>query len=128
MNREPENPEAALESDPVWELLEQSPTRPAGPSFVRKTVQLVREQEQRGRGWQRLLSPAPLVGMAAAAAAIALAVVQLRPDGATGPSVTAYDSAQAEAIQEMVETEMLWAAAEDPSGFSDQELVCLLGF
>lgn len=132
MNRQPEPPKQPLEPDPVWDLIDKAPTQPASAEFVHKTVQMVREQRQRQSWWQRLLASArnrpsaTIAGMAAAAACVVLAVTALQPKDQPAGSVS-FDSPQAEEIQEAIATEMLMAAAENPSEFSDQELVALLG-
>jgi len=133
MNRQPEQHEQPLEPDPVWDLVDKAPTRPASASFVRKTVQMVREQRRRQTWWQRLLAPvlarptASMAGLAAAAAAVVLVVNLVQP-GEQPAGVASFDSPQGNEIEEAIATEMLMAAAENPSEFSDQELVCLLGF
>lgn len=119
--------EAALEADPVWDLVDQAPTQLASSHFARATVQLVREREQRQPWWRQFLAPMPIAGLTAATAAITLLInISLRD---SPPGVSARNGiAQAEAIQEAVVSELLMAAAENPNEFSDQELVALLGF
>lgn len=132
MNRHGKAPEQALEADPVWDLIDQAPTQPASAEFVRKTVQMVREQRQQQTWWQRWLASArrrpsaSIAGLAAAAACVAFAFTLLPPKDQAPGEIT-LDSPQAEEIQEAIATEMLMAAAENPSEFSDQELVVLLG-
>lgn len=127
MTEPTKKPEAAIEADPVWDLVDKAPTQPASAHFAHKTVQMVRERQQRLSWWQKLMKPAPIAGLAAAAAAIALVVSLSFPDD-QGSTVAGFKGQQAEAIQEALETEMLMAAADNPSEFSDQELVYLLGF
>ena len=119
--------EVVLEEDPVWDLVDKAPTQLASSHFVRATVQLVREREQCQPWWRQLLAPMPIAGLAAATAAITLLInISLRdsPSGVTAPN----GIAQVETIQEVVAAELLMAAAENPTDFSDQELVALLGF
>jgi len=120
-------PETPLEPDAVWDLIDKAPTQPASAYFAHKTVQLVRERQERKSWWQRLLTPVPLAGLAAATAAIALAISMSFPSD-QGGNVASFGGEQADAIQEALETEMLIAAADNPADFSDQELVYLLGF
>lgn len=127
MNRNPhQSPE---EADPVWDLLDQAPAPEASPRFVADTLRAARISASRPPWWRRILSPAPATGLAAATAAVVTMVILLQSGGdPAGSSVVRYDSTQAETIQEVVETEILLAAADDLSEFSDQELVALIGF
>ncbi|MDX1679506.1 MAG: hypothetical protein R3242_02135 [Akkermansiaceae bacterium] len=128
MSKKPQEPETLLDEDPVWDLVDKSPTKEASANFRNKTVQLVRQQRKsRGSWWQQLLKPAPLSGLAVAAAAVVL-LIAISDRGDQNGGVAGFDAKQTETIQEIVETEMLIAAADNPEQFSDQELVCLLGF
>ena len=122
--------EVSLEADPVWDLVDKAPTQPASSHFASATVRMVREQEERKSNvwWKQLLAPMPIAGVAAAAAAIALVASIDFSGNQPSTLVNTPSGAEAEAIQEVVEVEMLMAAAENPSEFSDQELVALLGF
>ena len=121
--------EVPLEADPVWDLVDKAPTQPASSHFASATVRMVREQQERKAWWKQLIAPMPIAGLAAAAAAIAL-VVNVSMPGQSGGNVASndFDTVEAVAIQEVVEVEMLMVAAENPSEFTDQELVTLLGF
>ena len=121
--------EVALEADPVWDLVDKAPTQPASSHFASATVRMVREQQERKSAWwKQLFAPMPIAGLAAATATIAL-IINMNFSGTTGPDVVvAPNSPEAAAIQEVVEVEMLMVAADNPSEFSDQELVALLGF
>ncbi len=128
MKRTPHQTDESFENDRVWELLDQSP--PAAPTahFTSDTVRLARLEGQPEPWWKKLISPAPIAGLATATAAVALAVVLL-----TGPQndpapVVDYTSPQAETIQDIAETEMLIAASDNLQEFSDEELICLIGF
>ncbi|HEX7262341.1 MAG TPA: hypothetical protein VF258_11045, partial [Luteolibacter sp.] len=80
------------------------------------------------RWWSRLLSPAPLTGLAAAAA-LTLAVIPFVGQRFSSSSQAKIsDSPQAVAIQEIAETETLIAAVDQLDDFSDNELVSLIGF
>ncbi len=121
--------EVALEADPVWDLVDKAPTQPASSHFASATVRMVREQQERKSAWwKQFFAPMPLAGMAAAAAAVAL-VISLNFSGTQpGTTVSVPDSAEGAAIQEVVEVEMLMEVADNPSEFSDQEVIALLGF
>ncbi len=117
------------ESDSVWKLLDQAPPKTAGARFADDVVRMARLSAPAEPWWKRMLSPAPLAGLAAGAAALALAVVAMK--GTTRPSggeFAAVNSAQAVAIQDIAETETLIAAADHLDDFSDNELVSLIGF
>ena len=123
--------EVPLEADPVWDLVDKAPTQPASSHFASATVRMVREQQERKSAWwKQLFAPMPLAGLAAAAAAVALVVnVSMNtPDAGNFVDNSNFDSVEAVAIQEVVEVEMLMVAADNPSEFTDQELVTLLGF
>ena len=131
MNRTPPQNDNSWERDPVWKLLAQAPLEGPGPRFVDNTVRAARLVGQPAPWWRRLLAPAPLAGLAAAGAALVITVISLSgpaPEPA-GPAVAAaFDSDQADAIQEIAETETLIAAADHLEDFSDTELVSLIGF
>jgi len=130
MNQRPQAPKHAEDQDPVWNLLAKSPTTQAGPNFASDTVRLARLMGQVQPWWKRWLQPLPLSGLAVATAALALTVtgvLRQTPDSQSAPSAH-FNSPQAKSIQDIAETEILIAAADTPGNFSDQELVCLLGF
>ncbi len=122
-------PDDSWESDAVWKLLEHSPSKTAGARFADDTVRAARLTAEVRPWWSRLFAPAPLAGLAAATAAIALTVISLV--GPSQPPVTqavAQDSLQAVAIQDIAETETLIAAVDHLEDFSDHELISLIGF
>ena len=130
MNRHPNESEESLETDPLWKLLEQAPAAKAGPTFATDTVRLARLAGQSEAWWKRLLKPTPIAGLAVATAAVVMAFTLVTD---TAPSLkpshrVAYDSPQANTIQDIAETEVLMVAADNLNEFSDQELVCLIGF
>jgi hypothetical protein len=122
-------PDDSWESDAVWKLLDQSPTKAAGARFADDTVRAARLMTEVKPWWSRLFSPAPLAGLAGATAALVFAVVSW-----TGPSsepaltVAMVNSPQAVAIEDIAEAETLLAVADHLEDFSDQELVSLIGF
>lgn len=129
MNRQPLQNDESWENDPVWKLLDQAPPATASPRFVNDTVRAARLAGQSAPWWKRLFTPAPLAGLAAATAAVAIAVIGLpgnTPDAAS-PSALADSSGFAE-IQEIAETETLISAVDQLDDFSDVELVSLIGF
>ncbi len=129
MNRNPSPSDDSWESDAVWRLLDQVPPRIAGSRFADDTVRAARLFPEAGPWWSRLLSPAPLTGLAATAAVLTLAVMSLMgPGSPSGGQVAMQDSPQAVALQDIAETETLIAAADQLDDFSDNELVSLIGF
>ena len=114
------------ENDPVWNLLDASQTAKASPAFAQDVLRRVRQLDATpvAPWWQKLLSPAPLLGGAmAAAAAIALMAV-LSPDPAgTKPEIVNDVS---ETLDEAFQQELLFVAVEEPDLFSDAELLAML--
>ncbi len=123
-------PDNSWENDPVWNLLAQAPPTTPSPTFAANTVRAARLLNESAPWWKRLLSPAPLAGMAVAAAAVALAVFPLLDSGPaqTLPTHLTHQSPQAAAIQDIAEAETLIAAVDQLDDFSDNELVSLIGF
>jgi hypothetical protein len=132
MNRKPLDHDASFENDAVWKLLDNTPPAIAGPRFVDDTVRAARLAGQAEPWWKSVFSPAPLAGIAAAAAAIALGVFTLpvlldRP--ADAPTQHSFvDSERAAEIQDIAEAETLMVAVDHLDEFSDTELVSLIGF
>ncbi len=129
MNRHAQTPDHSWENDAVWKLLDAAAPITAGPRFVDDTLRAMRLAADEKPWWQRLLSPAPLAGLAAATAALAFAIVPLtRLAPVTVVPVATQESSQAVAIQEIAETETLIAAVDHLDDFSDTELATLIGF
>lgn len=128
MNLHTPPPDDSWESDAVWKLLDQAPPSPASARFADDTLRAVRLAPAAVSWWSRLLSPAPLTGLAAAAA-LTLAFISLTGRGPEANAPAAMiDSPQAVAIEDIAETETLIAAADQLDDFSDMELVSLIGF
>ena len=129
MNRNSSPTDESWESDAVWQLLDQAPAPQAGPRFVDDTLRLAKLAGEEKPWWSRLLSPAPLAGVAAATAAVAFSLVSLLgPSTGNRTQTAAVDLSQAATIQEIAETETLIAAVDHLDDFSDTELVSLIGF
>jgi len=125
------------EDDPVWSLLRQAPRVEARPSFADDVVRAARLAQAEEPWWRRLRLPLALgtLGTAATAVVVALVMFNNRPaDGGavaaplagTGVEVPAAESL--ESLDDMVRTEALLVAAEQPSAFSDAELVSLISY
>ena len=129
MNRKPPHEDASWENDAVWKLLDASPPASAGPRFASETVRMARLAGVSEPWWKRLLAPAPLAGLAAATAAVAIAVTGLlREQGDELDRNAAIEPAAFSEIQELAETEILLSAVDHLDQFSDGELVSLIGF
>jgi hypothetical protein len=128
MNRpnEPREPE----TDPVWDLLAESPPPKAGPMFASNVVRAARLEGAPQAPWRRWFAPRPLAGLATAAAAITIAFVAW-PEGDSPDIAGPGDPAPVEDfedLQAVAEEELLLAAADNLADFSDAELIALLGF
>lgn len=129
MNRKPLQNDDSWENDAVWKLLEAAPPATAGPRFADDTVRAARLAGQPAPWWNRVFTPAPLAGLAAATAACVIAVISLRNDTPANGDHSAQSAASAFAeIQEIAETEALLCAVDDLDQFSDMELASLIGF
>jgi hypothetical protein len=122
-----------MENDAVWRLVDQHPAPKAGPTFVSDVMREIRLQPETPEPWwKRIWGPVPLTaGTLAAAAAVAL-MVYLSPDPQTpvaGPQDAGDPALQEATLAELdsnLEEELLITAAEDPSLFSDEELLAML--
>jgi hypothetical protein len=129
MNRNLLPPDDSWESDAVWKLLDQVPSRVAGPCFAADAVRAARLAGPPRAWWQRLVAPMPLAGLAGATAALVMAVIALTPAPTRSADPMALNSDEAFAgIQELAEVEVLSAAVDNLDEFTDPELVCLIGF
>lgn len=130
MNSSPQAPERDRD-DAVWDLLEKAPAPQASPHFAQRTVMAALATDQSQAWWKSLFAPLPLTGLATATALLLFVItgtISRLPDANPTTVSTDYRSIQAEEIQEIAETEILLAAADDLGDFSDHELICLLGF
>ncbi len=125
MKRDPHNTDDSWESDAIWNLLEQVPPATASPRFASDTVRAAKLLPVAKPWWSQLLAPVVGTGLAGATAAIVFALIGPSPDAVN--TLAALDSPQAVAIQDIAETEVLIAAADQLDDFSDNELVSLIG-
>ena len=128
MNRQPHTTDESCENDAVWKLLDASPPVTASPRFASDTVRMARLAGQPEKWWKRLLAPAPLAGLAAATAAVAIAMTGLLRDDPASPGTASAEPAAFSEIQEIAEAEILLSAVDHLDRFSDGELVTLIGF
>jgi hypothetical protein len=124
----------SLESDAVWNLLDQAARVRPRPSFADDVVRLAKLEPAQQAWWKKFMAPAPKLGLAVAAVTAIVAVNFLfRPDAtaprASEPTVSAPAQLDPFAdLQDFAETETLIAAADHLDDFSDQELAGLIGF
>lgn len=114
------------DQDPVWSLVDQASTTKASPLFARNVMREIRlDAATPAPWWTRFLTPVPLTaGALAAAAAFAILVAVQGPDPAPAPVTDAPVATPATEFD--LDRSLLIAAAEDPSLFSDEELLALL--
>ncbi len=85
MNDSPEN-------DPTWDLLNKASKQEASEMFSRNVLRSIRLEEQEAAPWwKRLLSPAPIVGTLATAAACVALIISTQT---TAPETTTDSVAQ----------------------------------
>jgi hypothetical protein len=124
------NEQDPIDQDPVWDLLRQAPTREASPRFTENVVRAARLAGQDQPWWKRLALPLSLGGLTAATAAVAMTIVALQDVPTTvAPEVVVTppaESSSLEVLDDLVRSEALLVAAENPSDFTDAELVSLI--
>lgn len=122
------------ENDPVWSLVDRAPSSEAKPAFVQDVMREVRLLDDKESPWWRVFFlPQTLVG-GAVAAVLALILVFSLPSGEKDSNSIADTPTTPEPVETvadskldtLVEKELLLEAAEDPSAFSDEELLALL--
>ena len=129
-------------SDPLWQLLGEVNQPQADPFFARNIVRSVRQMELEKPSLAARLSgifSGPRLALGAiSCAAIAAVVWQAMPSASTqpnSPSITQPSApviiedieAETNYFEDLVMTETLSAAAEDPSIFTRDEVVAMLG-
>jgi hypothetical protein len=127
-------PDDPWESDAIWKLLDGAAPMKARDSFADDLVRMVRLAPVAEPWWKRLFTPAPITGLAAAAAVLSfICFFHISPETETGGmAVISLDSSAPsdlyDDLQDLAETETLIAAADHLDAFSDQELGNLIGF
>lgn len=122
------NEQPPIDQDPVWDLLRQAPRREASPRFVDDVVRAARLAGQEQPWWKRYALPLSLGGLTTAATAVIVAMLLAnQPVSTTSPEVVISPPAESlEVLDDLVRSEALLIAAENPSKFSDAELVSLI--
>lgn len=98
MNNTPEN-------DPAWDLLGKASKQEAGEMFSRNVLRSIRlEDQEASPWWKRLLSPAPIVGsLATAAACVALIISTQSTTPEPTPTTVALQNTAAESFAELAQ-------------------------
>lgn len=120
-----------LDHDPVWDLVDRAQPQEASPLFSRNVMREIRLAEHGpAPWWKRLLTSRPLIASSLAAATAVAILVSVKGSGPADNSgladlPPALDTPLAE-LHDELNQELLMAAAEDPSLFSDEQLLALL--
>ena len=123
------------ENDPVWNLVDSAEAPKAGPAFAQDVMRKVRQSEAAPARpwWKSLFAPVPLAAGALAAAAVITFLVAFpgTPEGSGGGIAKGNDMPSDPPvveiqIEEELDQQLLIAAVEDPSLFSDEELLAML--
>ncbi|MGB6220716.1 hypothetical protein [Haloferula sp.] len=130
MKRDHDSNPDPWEKDPVWDLLRQSPSVKSSPSFTDNVVRAARLEPRAQPWWKRFALPMAVGGLTTAAtAAIAiLLLVQQPEDDVPVVDSNPAEASSLEAMDEILRTEALVVAAENPADFSDAELVALITY
>ena len=121
-----------LDGDAVWNLIDQSSSLEPSGSFTQDTLRRSRlEETGKSSWWQKILTPIGLVSISGTAvAAIALMVaLKADPTPVTPSLIVDHKPAPTEEwseLEDQLASALLVTASEDPSLFSDEELVALL--
>lgn len=129
MKRDHESNPEAWEKDPVWDLLRQSPSLEARPSFTDDVVRAARLEPAPQAWWKRFALPIAVGGLTTAATAVIAIALLIQQPAIETPivEVTPAESPLA-ALDEALRTEALLVAADHPADFSDAELVALIAY
>ena len=133
----PQSPEEfeLSQDQELWDLLGQSKPGEANPLLSRNVLREIRLQENSSTAassfWSKLLRPRVLVPGALAALALTVALAWNPSKEAASGLAEATDSgalpvAVATSFEDSLESELLLAAADTPSLFSDEEVVAML--
>jgi hypothetical protein len=115
------------DQDPIWELLRQSPAHRPGPRFVDDTLRAARLAESTP-WWKKIALPLALGSLATAATAIVIGMVFIPSGPAPQQPVTVSTASTLDDLDELVITQAVHYAAENPGEFTDVELVSLIAY
>ena len=119
------------ENDPLWQLLKESPHLEAGPFFSRNVMREIRALEaEKPSLWQKIRraraawTTTCAIGLAATAALILS--LNLSPRSPESTTLAASPSVASTALETYLDEELLRVAADEPSLFSDDEVIAML--
>ncbi len=119
-----------LDGDAIWNLVDKASVNQPSPTFVQDTLRRARLAEPEKTSWcQKLLSPVGLLGASSAAIACVALIFTLNSEpAAVTPEIVKQSTPTQEwsELEDALASELLVSASEDPSLFSDAELVALL--
>lgn len=121
-------PQTLDEKDALWQLLGESSPQQASPLFSRNILRKIRLQEEAKPFWKKFFRP-QFVLPVTAASLIALACVPLltSPDASSPETVSgSLVTEQPSTLVSYLDEELLLAAADEPSLFSDDEVIAML--
>lgn len=116
------------EKDALWQLLEESPPQEASPLFSRNILREIRLDEEAKPFWKKLLRPQfALPVTAAALIGIAFLPFLTSPEARSPATVSNPPVAeQPSTLVSYLDEELLLAAADEPTLFSDDEVIAML--
>ncbi len=117
-----------IDSDPVWDLVDQVPRIEPSPTFVEDTLRRARLADHTPSPWWNSLPfSKSVLGAAAACCAVAIILICLKSGSTdTSPPFTEIPETEIIELEDVIATELLIAAADDPDLMSDAELLSLL--
>ena len=116
------------ENDPLWELLNESPAPEASPFFSRNILREIRAEEQQKTSlWKAFLSfrPAVAMGLTVAVALSCIPLILSSQDSKSRATASLTPTSNTSLVNYLDE-ELLLAAADEPSLFSDDEVIAML--
>lgn len=123
------------QTDPTWNILTQASQREPDVFFARNVVRLTRQLEDAPSTWKTRLTsvfaPRRLAVVAAACTCALLGYSMWSPPETPDPDIVELPTAPiapSSALSELVIEETLEAAAEDPTIFTHDEVVAMIGF
>ncbi len=123
------------QTDATWNLLTQASEREPDMLFARNVVRLTRQLEDAPTTWKTrlasLFAPSRLALGTAACACALLAYAMWPPSETPDPGIVEQPTAPiapSSALSELLIEETLDAAAEDPTIFTHDEVVAMIGF
>lgn len=116
------------DKDALWQLLEEAPTKKASPLFSRNVLREIRlEKGAKSAFWKKLFKPQVLFPITTAALlGLACIPTSSREASDTGTIARTSPTEQPTTLVTYLDEELLLAAADEPSLFSDDEVIAML--